>query len=148
MYKSILIAIDGSDQSISATQETLNIINSTSEVTLLTVINKDSIAVDPFQEDHSLDTLHYYKQSLKSFASILESAGCTVKLYAIEGNPQEQVVKWANSGKFDVIVLGAQGIHPIRNRLLGSVSQSVIMKVDIPVLVVKNNRQSLSDSIK
>ena len=126
MYKSILIAIDGSDYSMRATEEALHLIDETSEVTLLTVVNEVSIEVNPLDNASPKDTLTFYKQSLTSFADILYPTGCRIITYAIEGNPQEQVVKWANSGQYDVIVMGTQGSRPIHNRLLGSVSQSVI----------------------
>jgi nucleotide-binding universal stress UspA family protein len=49
----------------------------------------------------------------------------------------KQIVKLAQNGKFDVIVMGSRGPNPIAEMFLGSVANYVLNKSKIPVLIVK-----------
>jgi nucleotide-binding universal stress UspA family protein len=60
-----------------------------------------------------------------------------VKKLLIEGHAVEEIVRAANSGHFDLIVLGARGVSHMREMLLGSVTDGVIHHADCPVLIVK-----------
>jgi nucleotide-binding universal stress UspA family protein len=55
----------------------------------------------------------------------------------VEGLPATEIVKEANSGGFDLIVVGARGMGFIEELVLGSTSDIVVDKSEIPVLVVK-----------
>jgi nucleotide-binding universal stress UspA family protein len=56
-----------------------------------------------------------------------------------ECNPQKGILDTAKKIKGDLIVIGSNGLSKVKKFLLGSVSHSVIKRVnaDIPVLVVK-----------
>jgi len=53
------------------------------------------------------------------------------------GRPGTEIVKFAKSLNYDVIVIGARGLGAINEIFLGSVSNYVIHKSAIPVLIVK-----------
>ncbi len=76
--------------------------------------------------------------------SILEKAsdrasaeGIQVETMLTMGNPAEKIVEASLNGKFDLIVIGARGLSPIKEILLGSVSRGVTTQARCPVLVVK-----------
>jgi nucleotide-binding universal stress UspA family protein len=52
------------------------------------------------------------------------------------GDPGYAIVKYAK-GKFDIIVIGARGRGSIKEIFFGSVSNYVLHKANIPVLIVK-----------
>jgi nucleotide-binding universal stress UspA family protein len=54
-----------------------------------------------------------------------------------EGNSSQEIVKTAKEGQFDLIVIGARGVHRIRDLLMGSVTEGVVKHASCPVLVVK-----------
>ena len=54
-----------------------------------------------------------------------------------EGNSAQEIVKLAREGQFSLVVVGARGIHRIREILMGSVSEGVAKNAPCPVLVVK-----------
>jgi nucleotide-binding universal stress UspA family protein len=54
-----------------------------------------------------------------------------------EGNSAQEIVKLAREGQFGLVVVGARGIHKIREILMGSVSEGVAKNAPCPVLVVK-----------
>lgn len=47
------------------------------------------------------------------------------------------IVKFAHDHKFNLIIIGSKGPHPIAEMFLGSVANYVINKAKIPVLLVK-----------
>jgi len=53
------------------------------------------------------------------------------------GDPGPKIIKFAESLNFDIIVIGTRGMSGIKEKLLGSVSNYVIHKSSIPVMIVK-----------
>jgi nucleotide-binding universal stress UspA family protein len=53
------------------------------------------------------------------------------------GDPGYMVVKFAKDKKFDAIVIGARGRGALKEIFFGSVSNYVLHKSNIPILVVK-----------
>lgn len=53
------------------------------------------------------------------------------------GDPGSMIVKFAKDKKFDIIVMGARGRGAIKEIFFGSVSNYVLHKSKLPVLVVK-----------
>jgi nucleotide-binding universal stress UspA family protein len=54
-----------------------------------------------------------------------------------EGRPVEDIVRMAETGDFDMVVLGARGLGFIADAVLGSTSNRVLRKCSKPVLVVR-----------
>ncbi|SMH71193.1 universal stress protein [Candidatus Nitrosotalea okcheonensis] len=64
--------------------------------------------------------------------------GVDLKEKIIEGDVVFQdIVKYANSGKCDIMVMSSRGFGPAKGWFLGSVTYSALHKSKIPVLVVK-----------
>ncbi len=53
------------------------------------------------------------------------------------GHTGSEIVRFAQKGKYDMIVIGARGIGGAKEAFLGSTSNYVIHKTKIPTLVVK-----------
>jgi nucleotide-binding universal stress UspA family protein len=53
------------------------------------------------------------------------------------GDPDKEIVKFAEDADADLIVLGSRGLGRLRRALLGSVSGSVVRHAHCPVLVVR-----------
>jgi nucleotide-binding universal stress UspA family protein len=53
------------------------------------------------------------------------------------GHPSEQIIKEANAGKFDMIIMGTKGRSSWADTVLGSVAQRVAGNSKIPVVLVK-----------
>ena len=66
-----------------------------------------------------------------------KSAGATFKYKTGGGSPGSEIVKIAQQGKFDMIVIGARGVGGAKEKFLGSTSNYVMHKTKVPVLVVK-----------
>ncbi|PIW31718.1 MAG: universal stress protein [Nitrosopumilales archaeon CG15_BIG_FIL_POST_REV_8_21_14_020_37_12] len=55
----------------------------------------------------------------------------------IYGDEGSKIVNYANSKKFDMIVIGSRGMGSIKETFLGSTSNFVLHKSKLPVLIVK-----------
>ena len=53
------------------------------------------------------------------------------------GEPGYTIAKYAKDKKFDIIVIGARGRGAIKEMFFGSVSNYVLHKANMPVLIVK-----------
>ncbi len=63
--------------------------------------------------------------------------GILFKSKIIWGNPTCEIHEMAKSKKFDLIVIGARGMGSVKEFFLGSVSNAIVHKSKIPVMVVK-----------
>jgi nucleotide-binding universal stress UspA family protein len=54
-----------------------------------------------------------------------------------DGHEAEEIVGYAAEKNFDLIVIGARGLGSVKEAFLGSVSNGVLHKSKIPVLIVK-----------
>jgi len=67
----------------------------------------------------------------------ISATGVQVEKMLVEGHTVQEIVRAANEGNFDLIVIGARGISHIREMLLGSVTDGVIHHAHCAVLVIK-----------
>ena len=134
MYKSILLAADGSNNSFRAAEETLNFINETAKVTILNVIqiekSKDAIL-------HGENTIQEQKVKLSDIIELYEENNVDYNVVFEKGIPDETVVKVANSGDYGIVILGNRGLNAFQGMMMGSVSYKVAKRANIPVLIVK-----------
>lgn len=56
---------------------------------------------------------------------------------SVVGKESSEIVDFATKNKFDMIIIGARGLGSVKEVFLGSVSNAVLHKSKIPVLVVK-----------
>lgn len=60
-----------------------------------------------------------------------------VKTLSKVGNAGELIAKTAESGKFDLIVMGSRGHGALGNLVMGSVATKVLASCKVPVLLVR-----------
>jgi nucleotide-binding universal stress UspA family protein len=55
------------------------------------------------------------------------------------GAPDDEILRFCEEqGDFGLIVMGSRGLGPIKRRLMGSVSESVVRHAPCPVLVARS----------
>lgn len=55
----------------------------------------------------------------------------------IFGEPKSDISDFAKQNKFDLVVVGSRGLGGLKEAFLGSVSNAIVHKSHVPVLVVK-----------
>lgn len=63
--------------------------------------------------------------------------GVSLQYEILEGHTGSAIVDYSTKNKIDLIILGSRGLSGLKEAFLGSVSNYVVHKSQIPVLVVK-----------
>ena len=102
-----------------------------------------SLAVLHVVESLDLDVADAYRNGLKQeIEESLAAAGAdgvTLHLSVADEDVAEKILELAASAKAEVLVIGARRRSPVGKFLLGSVTQTLILQADMPVLVVKSD---------
>lgn len=146
----ILVCYDGSESSLRAIGKAHHLIKDCGihEVTLVhayTEHSRESIAKDKFGT--SPDLLDRLKEeekkkwvekqeALEEIAARFESSGAKTNIRIEHGQPAKVIIQEAESGEYDMVILGRRGRGGLKNMVMGSVSNSVIQGTDVSVLVV------------
>jgi nucleotide-binding universal stress UspA family protein len=69
-------------------------------------------------------------------AEQLQSRGVAVHVTIGIGKPAHEILAFAESGRFDLVVMGTQGHTGVARALLGSVAERVVRHAPCPVMVV------------
>ena len=54
-----------------------------------------------------------------------------------EGDRVKSIAKFADSGKFDLVIMGSHGQGALGNLVMGSVATEVLARCKVPVLLVR-----------
>jgi len=155
LFEKILVPLDGSEHSLKALTTAIQIAKKFGGK--ITLIHVYSVAVRPviMPEPTTLtppmipvmtpaEVSKVAEAARRAGGSILADGEQRVKAGEVqvetmlkEGHTVQEIIKTAEEGKFDLIVMGARGISRIREILLGSVSDGVTRNSPCPVLVVK-----------
>jgi nucleotide-binding universal stress UspA family protein len=145
MIEKILVAIDGSDNSVRALNFAFDLAQKfKSKILLLTVVPPLFLPIPSLNVMKSQAITDAYNELEQSFKAVLSNAeekakklgGTNIFTRLEHGNPDEVIVDTAKLGNFDVIVVGSRGLSH-RDYALGSVSSRVAEKANCPVIIVK-----------
>lgn len=137
MYKNILIAADGSENSLRATQQAADIASLLvdAKVELVSVIAIDvysDMVYDPIEAHGEAQ-----REILEGASAILSDAGINHEIVLLHGCPADEIIRYAEESGADLLVMGSRGLGALREFALGSVSHKVLTHAKCPVLVVK-----------
>jgi len=89
------------------------------------------------QQDADQHIKEKIAQDMDAIAEELRKTGLAVKTRVKTGIPFTEIVNIAEEENVSGIVLGSHGVSNVEEMLLGSVSEKVIRKAKVPVLVIK-----------
>jgi nucleotide-binding universal stress UspA family protein len=89
--------------------------------------------------------LEMAKERVKSFCDEVSSEipACpfiTDEIVVKIGHPAEEIMKQVRASDCDLVVMGARGLGPLADRLMGSTSRRVLKRCKKPVLIIRNCR--------
>jgi nucleotide-binding universal stress UspA family protein len=143
MYKKVLLATDGSEDSSKAVEHAGWIANSSNaELIVLNVLETSKLPkVEKIKTESALRELltKEAKRVFNQVSKILKDCDCNVKVtYKRKtGNPADMIIKTAEKEEIDIIIMGTAGRHGLSRFWLGSVAENVVRYAPCPVLVVK-----------
>ncbi len=139
----ILVAVDGSKPALNAVKYAIDLSAQLSNPAHVTLISAHDDAGLRHVRKHVpagsiQDHLRELSETeLKSARKLLDKAGVSHDMVIKIGHVAEQIVKTANSGKFDMVLLGSKGRSGFGDLLLGSVAQRVASCAKQAVVLVK-----------
>jgi nucleotide-binding universal stress UspA family protein len=140
----VLVATDGSKAALHAVKYTIRLLaqlaSPSNAVTLISV--HDDVGLRHARRFVGSDAVEEYlrelsDKELKPASKLLDAANVRHDMVIKTGHISQEIVDFARSCKFDLIVLGAKGRGAIADLLLGSVAQRVLAMATCPVLLVK-----------
>ena len=143
MFKTILYPTDFSDVSKKALDYIKQLKEGGAEnVILLHVVDQRSIqAIEQYASAQSLklekDIMEDATRELQFIERILKKAGLNVKSRIEIGIPLREILRVEQEEDVSVIVIGSHGKSNLEEMFMGSVSEKVVRKCKLPVLVIK-----------
>lgn len=145
MYRRILVAADGSDCSRAAFDDALRLAKQLqAELHLLTVVNLyDFVFEEAGQRDENRLRLMAEKAAQTTQAPMLDAA----RLDGVQARPDwkpvwgggaliaREIAAQADAIDADLVVLGTHGRTGLQHLLIGSVAETVLRTIDLPVLL-------------
>src|SRR5699024_4947583 len=139
MFKRILLAVDGSEHSIRATDEAVKIASLINDCVIEVVLVADhSKAKTDILHTQGKEELYFARrQKIAPIEEKLTDETLNYEVKILHGDPGPTIVDHANKGNFDVVIVGSRGLNTLQEMVLGSVSHKVAKRVNSPVLIVK-----------
>ena len=136
--KKILVPIDGSPNSLRGLDEAIIFARNCQA----TIIGLNVINVPP---GIVLNKKKLEFGSIKSVELLMDAAKTKAARHGVEfhykiikgADPGFDIVRFSKGHRVDLIVIGARGLSAIKETFLGSVSNYVLHKSKVPVLIIK-----------
>lgn len=140
--RKILVPIDGSKNSKLALKKARELAElSNGEVMVLTVIkdlvshlytleNKDKMEIRKVFLEQGEGILREGLEIFKDYPGKIDSI-------LVKGDPAQEIIKIAEEGKYDLVIMGSRGLDAFSRVMIGSVSNKVLNHVRTSVLIVK-----------
>ncbi len=138
IYRHILVALDGSADSQTALRHAVTLTrDQNAKLTLMTVVPHVPTPVGPGVAPPP-ETAETHNRVIKeALALIPRDVGVTTRLE--HGEIAETILKLVASGEYDLLVMGSHGHSRVHRALLGSVSERVLHKAAVPVLMLRSH---------
>lgn len=139
MYQHIILAADGSENALRATEEAVKIATSMegSKIEVVTVADFNKATAERLHTQSEDSLLLERQRKIANVEHVLEQAGVTYTVTVLKGDPGPEIVRYVNDSQADLVVIGSRGLNSLQEMMLGSVSHKVMKRVNCPALIVK-----------
>ncbi len=138
VYHHILVALDGSADSLTALRHAVTLAREqNAKLTLLSVVPHQPTPVGPgVAPPPETDETHgdIIKEALEL---VPRDVGVTTRLE--HGDVPTTILKTVGEDRYDLLVMGSHGHSRVHRALLGSVSEKVLHKAAVPVLMLRSH---------
>ena len=132
-FQHILVPVDGSEPSVRALEKAVYLAEKCgSQVTLLTVVDMNK-EINSFEQ---VSTGGYVPGELKEkgYQILLKLMPSIPKEIHV---PAKNIVQYIEDHPTDLIIIGNRGLSGLKKILLGSVSNYVLLRSQVPILIMK-----------
>jgi len=140
MYQTVLVPVDGSDESLVALAEAVELTADGGTVHALSVVEdlpmyRRSGKAEKFESDDEAERARAEEATAEA-AAVVEEAGVDCVTGVADGVPARQIVTHAAEVGAEAIVLGKRGVSESAGEMLGSTTERVIRKAPTTVVSV------------
>lgn len=146
MFEKILVGYDGSTLSNKAVQEVKKIVQlyPESEVHVVSAVELTGPSTNMMMSKNiTNEIIESAEKQLEEINQEFNEVGkeITTKIFMSEKNknPGENICNYAEQNDISMIVIGSRGLGNIKGLFLGSVSNEIVQKANVPVLVMKDD---------
>ena len=137
MYKHILLAVDGSENSFRAAQDAVEVASQETVIELISVIPTEGIANEVAHAGSLENFEAVYLKKIAKEQQFVEANHSNVKITIEHGPAGRMISNYANKNGVDLIVIGCRGLNPMQEMVFGSVSTYVTKNANCSTLLVK-----------
>ncbi len=140
MYETILVPTDGSELSMAAAEEAIELANAEGTVHALSVLEelpmyKQSGRGAKIEEDTS-EAKAALTEATDQIEELADDAGVECTTAVAEGVPHREIVSYAEEIDAETIVMGKRGRGAAAGDILGSTTERVVERTSTMVVVV------------
>ncbi|MFC4360284.1 universal stress protein [Halobium salinum] len=136
MYDHIIIAVDGSDEARRAARRGLRLAQDfDATVDVLSVVEQKALRLTETSAEKA-QLRERGEAALTEIEELASEIGHPVTTKLPEGKPAVRISEYADEQDADLIVVGRQGLTGLGRRLLGGVTERLLHRSDVPVLVI------------
>lgn len=140
MHQNILVRIDGTDESLPAIEEAVNLGSKYNAVVHVLYVVDETTRGDGLMglgEQGLYTKLQKVgEQATEEMASIAKDAGVDATTEVRSGIPYETIVEYAEEIDVDTIIMSSHRYAGVRRFIYGSVAERVERTTDIPIIIV------------
>lgn len=143
-YQHILVPVDGSEYSIRAVEQALELAKVfNSKITLVQVLTLDPIIASEYIQTGKSNELldrarNYIWGSLDKIKQKYQQENLAIHTQLLEDfSVATAITQAAKDLKADIIIIGSHGRTGLTKFILGSVAQKVLIESPLPVLIVR-----------
>ena len=138
MFKRILVPVDGSESSDKSIEKAVSLAKICgAKLHFLYVANINQIAINPNLTHAIMDAMRAAGTAILERAATVVGENIEYEKIMENGAPAEVILEYEEILDADLIIMGSRGLGVVKGVLLGSVSQYIIERAKIPVLIVK-----------
>jgi len=141
MFKRILVAFDGSQQSYKAFNYAVEMTKACEGVSPDIIVLSVAQPPEPLEiveVEAIIDTAtQHYEELFKGLKEKAKEKNIEIETEVVIGHPADQIIRYAKDRNCDMVIVGQKGKSRIENWLLGSVSKRVATYSPCTVTIVK-----------
>lgn len=139
MYQHILLAADGSKNSVRAAREVAKLASLVqgSIVEVLFVVDPSKVKEEVLHSKNHEELEYKRKQKLLPVTEELLNNNVNHIVTIVIGDPGPTIVDHSIKKNMELVIIGSRGLNAFQEFVLGSVSHKVVKRAQCPVMVVK-----------
>ncbi|SEH18048.1 Nucleotide-binding universal stress protein, UspA family [Natronorubrum sediminis] len=137
MYRSLLLATDGTDGARQATDHAITLAEQLGASLHIVSVSEDGPHSSEKQDEMRSDPESDATSALEDAERAALERDLEVTTTVRHGVPQEEIVDAAETNAIDMVVLGTAGRTGLDHLVVGSVAEEVVRNAPVPVVTVR-----------